>query len=78
MITAKEAKKLTAESIADRKNNKWEYIERQIKTSPGYSTEFDYLSEYELNDDDVIELEKLGYEVVKRYENNTSYIVSWK
>lgn len=77
MLNAKEARESSEKMIARWKTNKWEYIESKIESEPGFSVEFDYLSNYELNDDDVIELEKLGYKVEKRYENGTSYIVSW-
>ena len=77
MINAKEARESSEKRIARWKTNKWEYIESRIENESGFSVEFDYLSEYELNDGDVIELEKLGYKVEKRYANGTSYIVSW-
>lgn len=81
MINAKEALELTLNSIDDHENSKRKYIMGMIRstaTSRKYSIEFDYLSEYRPDDEDIIELKKLGFKIIERYKNGTSIIVSWK
>jgi hypothetical protein len=81
MINAKEALELTLNSITEHEDSKRKYIMGMIKstaTSRKYSIEFDYMSEYRPDDEDVVELKKLGFKIIERYKNGTSIIVSWK
>jgi len=77
MITAKEANG-TARAVKDNAEfYKWKNIEDVIQKTAAqgkYSVELDW--NYNINHEDVKELEKLGYSITKRYNNGT-IIVSW-
>lgn len=81
MITANEMLEITEKSIYEIEDNKWKYIETTIMSAAqkgDCEVEFSYVSDFQLNGNDVGKLRELGYDVEERYRNETSSIVSWK